>query len=285
MIDRLITLTVKDVCMFHKLVTLFMIAIVHAGCLQADTNNHAQHQAQTPLNSLTLQITLKEPLIKGKTDQVQIELIDNKSHKTLTLADLKTVHTEKVHLLIIDPTLSDYHHIHPTMDTKTGKFVFAFTPKTNGAYRMWADITPLATNQQTYVMADMGAASQQIPIINKTVNTVSHVNGYTFTLQFADEIVAGKPAMGTITITKDNKPFTGLEPIMGAFAHIVGFGEKYDSVLHIHPMGKEPTKSTDRGGPTLEFHIEPQETGFVKLFAQMRINGQEIFVPFGIQVK
>ncbi|WP_040524046.1 hypothetical protein [Legionella shakespearei] len=271
--------------MFHKIVALFMTAILHAGCLQANTNNHAHHEAQTAPNSLSLEISLKEPLAKGKMTSIQLELIDSKSHKQLTLADLKTVHTEKLHLLIIDPTLSDYHHIHPVMDKKTGMFVFDFTPQTNGAYRLWADVTPLATNQQTYVMADMGVPSKQIPIINKTVNTVVHLNEYTFALKFDGEVKAGKPAMGTITVTKDNKSFTSLEPVMGAFAHIVGFGEEYHSVLHIHPMGKEPTKSSDRGGPTLEFHIEPEKTGFVKLFAQMRIGGQEIFVPFGIEVK
>jgi hypothetical protein len=285
MIHKFNTLTVKDVCMFHKIVALFITTILHAGCLQANTNNHAHHKVQTALNSLALEITLKEPLAKEQTTQVQLELIDNKNHKKLTLTDLKTVHTEKLHLLIIDPTLADYHHIHPTMDKKTGMFVFDFTPETNGMYRVWADVTPLATNQQTYVMADMGVSSKQIPTINKTVNTVAHLNDYTFTLKFDDKVKAGKPVMGTITVTKDNKPFTGLEPIMGSFAHIVGFGEKYNSVLHIHPMGKEPAKSSDRGGPTLEFHIEPEQAGFVKLFAQMRINGQEIFVPFGIEVK
>jgi len=91
--------------------------------------------------------------------------------------------------------------------------------------------------------------------------------------------------MGNVVVTKGGQPFTGLEPVMGAFAHVVGFTEDYNSVLHVHPMGKEPTSDAERGGPKLEFHIEPEKTGFVKLFAQVRIDGKDIFAPFGITVK
>jgi hypothetical protein len=103
---------------------------------------------------------------------------------------------------------------------------------------------------------------------------VTTVDGYTFTLALDGEPKAGAPVMGNVVITKDGQPFTGLEPVMGAFAHVVGFTEDYNSVLHVHPMGKEPSNDAERGGPKLEFHIEPEKAGFVKLFAQVRIGGK-----------
>jgi len=106
-----------------------------------------------------------------------------------------------------------------------------------------------------------------------------------FALTLDGEPKAGSPLMGNITVTKDGQPFALLEPVMGAFSHVVGFTEDYNSVMHIHPMGKEPTSDTERGGPKLEFHIEPKKAGFVKLFAQVRIGGKDIFAPFGIIVK
>ena len=114
---------------------------------------------------------------------------------------------------------------------------------------------------------------------------VSSVDGYTFTLALGGEAKAGEAVTGNITVSKDGKPFNQLEPVMGAFAHVVGFGEDYSSVLHIHPMGKEPTSDSERGGEKLEFHIEPEKSGFVKLFAQVRINEKDIFVPLGMMVK
>lgn len=134
-------------------------------------------------------------------------------------------------------------------------------------------------------MADMGNTAKNKATTNKTASMTSTVDGYTFTLALDSEPKAGAAVMGNITVTKDGKPFTQLEPVMGAFAHVVGFTEDYNSVLHIHPMGKEPTSDTERGGPKLEFHIEPKTAGFVKLFAQVRIDGKDIFAPFGVTVK
>lgn len=134
-------------------------------------------------------------------------------------------------------------------------------------------------------MTDMGTSAKQKAAITKTTVMSSTVDGYSFTLALDGEPKAGAAVMGNITVTKNGKPFNQLEPVMGAFAHVVGFTEDYNSVLHIHPMGKEPTSDTERGGPKLEFHIEPKKAGFVKLFAQVRIGGKDIFAPFGVTVK
>ncbi|MDR3502633.1 MAG: hypothetical protein P4L79_08630 [Legionella sp.] len=207
-----------------------------------------------------------------------------KDHKSLTLKDLNTVHTKKVHLMVIDPTLTDYHHIHPVMDNKNKDFVFKFTPKKNSSYRIWVDITPVATGKQVFLNTDIGSSSQK-PLINEKVKLNSNINSYQFNLKLDGQPQVGKTVMVTITVTKDGKPFSQLEPVMGAFAHLMGFNADYSSILHIHPMGKEPRNDTERGGSQLMFHIEPQKAGFVKLFAQFRINGKDLYVPFGIVIR
>lgn len=116
------------------------------------------------------------------------------------------------------------------------------------------------------------------------MKSVTVLEGYTFTLKFDGDARAGQAVMGQIAVSKDSKPSTQLEPVMGAFAHIVAFSEDFNSVLHIHPMGKEPTRESVRGGPILEFHFEPQAVGFVKLFAQVRIKRKDLFLPFGLYV-
>lgn len=72
---------------------------------------------------------------------------------------------------------------------------------------------------------------------------------------------------------------------MEAFAHIFGFFDDRQTVVHIHSIGEEPSKATDKGGPELQFHIMPKKAGFIKLFVQVSINGKELFLPFGIVVK
>jgi hypothetical protein len=71
---------------------------------------------------------------------------------------------------------------------------------------------------------------------------------------------------------------------MGAYAHVVGITETGNGIAHVHPMGEEPAADTDRGSSPLTFHIEPKQAGFLKIWAQLVIDGEEIFVPFGIIV-
>lgn len=236
-------------------------------------------------NTLKLALEPATPLQAGKTTQVVVKLNAVADGKPISFDGLKEAHTKKLHLLIVDPSLTDYHHIHPVAGKNAGEFVFDFTPKKNGSYRVWADVIPVATGSQEYVMADMGSAATDKATINKATNMTSTVDGYNFNLVLDSEPKAGSAVMGNITVTKDGKPFTQLEPVMGAFAHVVGFTEDYNSVMHIHPMGKEPSSDTERGGPKLEFHIEPKKVGFVKMFAQVKIGGKDVFAPFGVTVK
>jgi hypothetical protein len=236
-------------------------------------------------NTVKLALEPATALEAGKTTQVTLKLNAIADGKPLSLDDLKEAHTKKLHLLIIDPTLTDYHHIHPVAAKNPGEYVFDFTPLKNDSYRVWADVIPVATGKQEYVQTDMGMSTKQKASIDKTTSMTTTVDGYTFTLALDGEPKADSSVMGNVIVTKDDQPFTQLEPVMGAFAHVVGFTEDYNSVLHVHPMGKEPTSDAERGGPKLEFHIEPEKPGFVKLFAQVRIGGKDIFAPFGITVK
>ena len=243
------------------------------------------HDEMAAKNTIKFSLDPVTPLQAGKTSQVLVKLNAVEDGKPISFDGLKEAHTKKLHLLIVDPSLTDYHHIHPVAGKNVGEYVFDFTPKQNDSYRVWADVIPVATGKQEYVMADMGNAAKDKAAINKATTMTSMVDGYTFALALDSEPKADAAVMGNITVTKDGKPFTQLEPVMGAFAHVVGFTEDYNSVLHIHPMGKEPTSDTERGGPKLEFHIEPKTAGFVKLFAQVRIDGKDIFAPFGVTVK
>ncbi|MCU0793713.1 MAG: hypothetical protein MUE42_12880, partial [Opitutaceae bacterium] len=64
--------------------------------------------------------------------------------------DLATVHTRKLHLLVIDPSLGDYQHLHPDPGARPGEWVFAHTPRAGGNYRVFADFTPTATGRGLY---------------------------------------------------------------------------------------------------------------------------------------
>ncbi len=90
--------------------------------------------------------------------------------------------------------------------------------------------------------------------------------------------------MGDIKFMRNGAPFAALEPVMGSFGHIVGFSADRQSVAHVHPMGEEPTTASQRGGPAVTFHLEPSKVGFLRIYAQIRVDGQDVFLPFGVTV-
>ena len=69
----------------------------------------------------------------------------------------------------------------------------------------------------------------------------------------------------------------------------VGDYDKIDELLAAKQSRFTPEvyliDGAERGGPKLEFHIEPEKAGFVKLFTQVRIGGEDIFAPLGINPK
>lgn len=262
--------------------------------LFADTNhqhstiNHTNHSHSAKQNlPSTIKLTVQKILAKEGQQLVTIKLTDIQNNQPITLEDLKEVHTQKIHLLIIDDNLSDYTHTHPQATNQAGVYQFTWQPtQKNATYRIWADLVPTKTDRQEYVISNLLNASQSSIRKPHQLSTESTVDGYTFKLSFDQkQLEVGKPALGTIHIT-DTKgnPTHALESVMGAYAHIVGFNDDFKTVVHIHPMGAEPQKSSDRGGPELQFHIVPEKTGFIKLYAQVKIKGKELFVPFGIEV-
>ena len=262
-------------------ILMFALAVLCVSPAYAESSAHHEHGQ----NTVVLKLSPALPLAVGQSTQVTAKLSRATDNAPITSDDLKVVHTKKIHLLVIDPSLTDYHHIHPEATVTAGEYTFDFTPLKAGAYRAWADVTPVATSIQEYVPADMGVPSIGNAEIDKTITTHVTVDGYTFELAMDAPLKVGQATLATITVTKDGKPVENLQPLLGAFAHVVGFNEDFHTVLHAHPLGAEPESESSRGGSKLEIHLQPEHTGFYKLFAQVRINDKIIFAPFCIEAK
>ncbi|CAN5470894.1 hypothetical protein BH18VER1_BH18VER1_10440 [soil metagenome] len=246
----------------------------------------AQHDHSAASGTINAEILAPATFQSGNVAKTVLRLTTH-GGKPVTPDQLKLAHTEKLHLLVIDKTLTDYHHEHPVPAEKAGEYAFEFSPRVGGTYSIWADVVPITTNVQEYVRTDVqvqGAPAQQ----DNTVNTTAEAAGYRFTLSTESNrpLEAGRGALLKIKVTTaDGKEFKNLEPVMGAFAHMVGFPQNLESVMHVHPLGEEPQMPTDRGGPDLSFHVEPEQLGFHKFFLQTQIGGCEIYAGFGLNVE
>jgi hypothetical protein len=225
-------------------------------------------------------------LSPGRETQVSMELRRADGSPVLP-RDLLLAHTRRVHLLIIDETLTDYHHEHPEPTSVPGEYTFRFTPRKGGSYRVWADLLPADTGRQEYVTVDLVSFSAGNGSIDRSERVSSVLDGLTYHLILDQPSVrAGRAVRARVRVTyADGRPFTGLEPVMGAFGHLVGFKEDRKTVLHSHPLGLEPSSAEARGGPDLDFYIYSAEPGFVRLFAQVQIGGVARFADFGLTVE
>lgn len=238
--------------------------------------------------SMKLTATPDQPLKLGRSVTVTILLTKNNG-TPVTRADLLLMHTQKIHLLIVDGSLSDYHHEHPKPGDNPGEYVFTFTPSQPGPYRIFADVVPIETSVQEYVIGDIPADTQAKAIENKQTTLTSEVDGFNFILKFDtpdQKLHANQMITGQITvIAPDAQPYKQLQPIMASFAHLVAFNEDHKTVLHIHPQGAEPQKPEERGGPVLTFKLYAPTPGFYRLYAQTLIMDEQKFAPFNITVE
>lgn len=226
-------------------------------------------------------------LKKGKDENVTLRLKSAVSGKPLKSEDFEVVHTERIHALIIDPQLQDYKHVHPEEIDVPGEYSFTMTPDTECTYRLWADVTPVKGKQEYAVVDIAGGDGCGNVGIDRTESVSATSGGYTATVSIPEAgIRSGKSVTLEVKLVDDKgDDVQELEPLMGAYAHMVGFYDDYRTIAHMHPMGDEPRTDEDRGSSPVSFHFEPQQSGFVKLFLQVMINGKEEVFPFGVVVQ
>jgi hypothetical protein len=238
--------------------------------------------------SMVMKASVDAPLRKDAPAKVTIDL-SRRDGSPVVSRDLLVMHTQRIHLLIVDPTLEDYHHEHPAPTTKPGEYVFSFTPKRAGPYRIWADLVPADSCIQKYVTVDLPSDEKGGAIGDRSTVLSTEFDGIQFKLDFdtkGKSIRAREPVLGHLTVTNisDGAPVTRLEPVMGAFAHLVGFFDDYQTVIHVHPAGPEPADDHEHGGPVLPFYLYAPKPGFMKFYAQVRVDGADRFVPFSLNI-
>lgn len=222
--------------------------------------------------------------------------------KPIGPVDLLTVHTRKLHLLVVDPSLGDYQHIHPEPGEKPGDWVFTHTPKHGGVYRVFADFTPAATGRGLYAFADYEAAASAAPVpaawrapgLGEEVAR----SGATLALRLekGDAVKAGKPGTLVFSIRAKDGGAVPLEPVMGAFVHATAFDEARSGFAHLHPRlepgqppapldgSAPPPPPLDPARPSFAFDVMIPRPGRYLVWTQFKLAGEERFEPFALEV-
>jgi hypothetical protein len=208
------------------------------------------------------------------------------SGKPIATNDLSVVHTKRLHLLITDPTLTDYQHVHPEPTGQPGEWSFNFVPRKSGTYRVFADFTPAATGRGLYAMDELKVEPSHSENVDTSreldsIATKDHVFALTPRTQ---PWRAQQPIDLTFTIRRRDGGAVSLAPVMDAYAHLVAFDESRSGFAHLHPMQTDPLAAPDQTNPELNFKVTIPSAGRYVVWAQVNLAGRETFVPFWFDV-
>lgn len=238
------------------------------------TDTTAQVSADKSQN-LSLEL-LTTHLTPNKVNTVTFRM-HNIGGSIITPDDLQQIHTQVVHVLLLDPSYTEYQHLHPEY-IGDGKFEFSFIPK-HANLHIWADIR-LNNDSHFYLMNQFGNVNKP-SISTLKPNYVYNEDGYTFKLTLDNQPKANEMTNGKITVTKNGEPVTDIQEIMGVHAHVLIFADDYKTIVHTHQL----ENNGDHKQGILDFHLEPEKSGFAKMYAQIKINDKEYFVPFNLNIK
>jgi len=229
-----------------------------------------------------LTLTPASPAMAGQPVRFTLRM-NTISGKPVGPRDLSVSHTELLHLLVVDPSLGDYQHVHPIPGREYGTWEFEITPQRAGLYRVFADFVPIATGLGLYAHADFTVPGAGSATIEPSRTSLVDGYNYEFILR-GDAPSAGGTAELDLRITAPDNSAVPLEPVMGAFAHVVAFDPARNGFAHLHPLAADPLEPPDARAPTLAFRVTIPKPGRYIVWAQVRMEGRDRFAPFTFDV-
>lgn len=165
-------------------------------------------------------------------------------------------HDKKLHFIVASRDLTSFQHVHPEMSADGTWSVKLAVPKP-GSYRAFADFVPEGGEKLT-LGADLQAAGDYKPEPLPEVSRTAKVGDYT--VELAGDLATGQSSKVTLTISKDGKPVTDLQPYLGAYGHLVALRAGDLAYLHVHP------EQSATAGPEVTFYVEAPSRGDYRLF-------------------
>jgi hypothetical protein len=178
--------------------------------------------------------------------------------------------TKLMHFYLIRSDLTGFQHVHPVM-SPDGTWTAPTTPVPAGDYRIYVQFVPHADAAGGALVLSApvtvpGPAAAPAPLPAPATSTT--VDGYTVA-------VTGSPKAGavvpiTITISRDGRPVTDLQPYLDTYAHVTAIHQGDLAFAHLHPDG---TVNGDHGGPALTVHADLPAAGNYRMFIQFQTGG------------
>ncbi len=232
---------------------------------------------------VSMRLASDAPPASGRPLHVTLHL-QTFSGRPIAPEDLLVTHTKLLHVLVVDPSLRDYQHLHPAPGRAPGDWDFDCTPQRAGRYRVFADFTPAATGRGLYASAEFTVpGTPDAPPADD--NWTYAADGLRFTLVPDAPIREREVVNLTLTVeSADGRRPVPLEPVMGAYAHLVAFDQARSGFAHIHPQQVDLGQHPDPIRPQLAFKLQIPQAGRFVIWSEIKTGGRERFAPFWFEV-
>ncbi|MFG2088849.1 MULTISPECIES: hypothetical protein [unclassified Spirillospora] len=182
----------------------------------------------------------------------------------------KPLHGKRLHLIVARRDLSGFQHLHPT-EAGGGVWTVPITLPKAGVYRFFTDIQPNGASRQLTLGTDVFAPGDMRFTPLPKPEQVAKVDGYEVAL--SGGLTPGKSTELTLSVSKDGKPVTDLQPYLEAYGHLVALRQGDLAYLHVHPDG-EPGDGETKPGPGITFFAEAPSTGAYRLYLDFKHDGE-----------
>ncbi|OLT13896.1 hypothetical protein BJF79_19635 [Actinomadura sp. CNU-125] len=180
------------------------------------------------------------------------------------------LHGKELHLIVARRDLSGFQHLHPTQ-AGGGVWTIPLTLPDAGTYRFFTDVQPEGAKEQLTLGTDVTAPGDFRPLALPKSEPVATVDGYEVELN--GTLTPGTTSKLVLTVRKDGKPVTDLEPYLEAYGHLVALRDRDLAYLHVHPDG-EPGDGKTRPGPEITFYAEVPSSGAYRLYLDFQHDGE-----------
>ncbi len=209
----------------------------------------------------------------GQEVELQFEITDPDTGEQVS--DFKIVHEKIFHLLMVGHELDFFAHKHPRLG-EDGIFRLRTTFPESGAYRLLTDFYPEgATPQMIPLTVTTAGFEQGLPQASLETD-LSPQRGENVAVSLRTE--PAEPIAGLKTLMFfELDSAKGLEPFLGAWAHLLAVSDDLVDLIHAHPTIAD-------GGPRIQVNMIFPRPGVYRVWIQTQRKGTVNTVAFNLAV-
>ena len=272
------------------LAAVFSLMTVAAAPFQADAAQIGQWALRGP-----------QPQIVGKLSATalasgtQLDITQYRRDSRTLITDYTLDRTKLMHLIIVRADFREFIHVHPTL--RAGHFRILVALSGGQRYYAFADSTPAGIGQQVVRFTLMAGEPPPVQATNVAAS-LPQVAAGPYAVHLTRTLVpVGQPIPLAVTITRQGRLASDLQPYLGAAAHVVVIATSDLSYIHVHPMARgqkmamngmsgmsmPDMKPSEHVDPHLDLYLPAlTRRGAYKMWLQFRGGGALYVAPFTI---